>query len=282
MAEKAQPGSGAPDVSSSVPNSFLRRILTRASIAFYKNRRKRNGSVLFLSPRICVKYGPTVHVAEAVAMKYIATHTSIPVPKVYCAFERNGISYIVMSTMPGKTVADVWSNMSDRSQIKVLDQLRKYVDEMRELDPPRPHCVEGTFGGQLFDPKLPEARQGYGPFPTLRKFHSYLRLGMDRHSPNCEEVNDLMDWHEKECDDYATCFTHGDLCSSNILVSGGNISGIVDWESAGWLPEYWEYTSAWNVNMFNVFWRFELERFLHVYEDEREMEHIRLKHFANP
>lgn len=27
----------------------------------------------------------------------------------------------------------------------------------------------------------------------------------------------------------------------NILVEGGRITGIIDWEYAGWYPEYWEY-----------------------------------------
>lgn len=31
----------------------------------------------------------------------------------------------------------------------------------------------------------------------------------------------------------------------NILVGDdGHLSGMLDWESAGWYPEYWEYTTA--------------------------------------
>lgn len=40
-------------------------------------------------------------------------------------------------------------------------------------------------------------------------------------------------------------FTHGDLVIHNILVGrDGHLFGILDWESAGWLPEYWEFTTA--------------------------------------
>lgn len=48
-------------------------------------------------------------------------------------------------------------------------------------------------------------------------------------------------------------FTHADLNSRNILVDevvqqdgslGGRVTGIVDWEMAGYYPEYWEYTKA--------------------------------------
>jgi aminoglycoside phosphotransferase (APT) family kinase protein len=46
------------------------------------------------------------------------------------------------------------------------------------------------------------------------------------------------------------CLTHGDLNLANILVlrspdgSQISVSGIVDWEQAGWYPDYWEYCKA--------------------------------------
>ncbi|KAK6840103.1 hypothetical protein PG987_005969 [Apiospora arundinis] len=43
----------------------------------------------------------------------------------------------------------------------------------------------------------------------------------------------------------ASVFTHGDLNPSNIFVRGDEVVGIIDWETAGWYPDYWEYTSAW-------------------------------------
>ncbi len=38
--------------------------------------------------------------------------------------------------------------------------------------------------------------------------------------------------------------THGDIAPRNILVDeSGRITGIIDWELAGWYPEYWEYAN---------------------------------------
>lgn len=34
------------------------------------------------------------------------------------------------------------------------------------------------------------------------------------------------------------------ISPQNILVENGHISGIIDWEQAGWYPEYWEYVKA--------------------------------------
>ncbi|KAI0032374.1 hypothetical protein K488DRAFT_33700, partial [Vararia minispora EC-137] len=40
------------------------------------------------------------------------------------------------------------------------------------------------------------------------------------------------------------CFTHGDLVPKNIMVDpsdGYRITGILDWENAGFYPSFWEY-----------------------------------------
>lgn len=45
-------------------------------------------------------------------------------------------------------------------------------------------------------------------------------------------------------DDHSIVFTHGDLNMLNILVRDGRIVALLDWESAGFYPEYWEYACA--------------------------------------
>ncbi|KAF9237454.1 hypothetical protein BU15DRAFT_48660 [Melanogaster broomeanus] len=36
-------------------------------------------------------------------------------------------------------------------------------------------------------------------------------------------------------------FTHGGALPSNILVDGSRITAIIDWETAGFYPEFWEH-----------------------------------------
>lgn len=39
-----------------------------------------------------------------------------------------------------------------------------------------------------------------------------------------------------------TVFMHGDIAPRNIMVDDNcNITGLIDWEYAGWYPDYWEY-----------------------------------------
>lgn len=66
-------------------------------------------------------------------------------------------------------------------------------------------------------------------------------------------------------------FTHGDLLPHNIMVSDGHISGVIDWECAGWLPEHWEYTSAVRFRRFDPWWS-DLVLSLAGYRYPRELE----------
>ena len=75
--------------------------------------------------------------------------------------------------------------------------------------------------------------------------------------------------------------THGDLSSTNVLVHGDDVVGIVDWETAGWWPSYWEYTTASTVAPGDEFWREEIDKFLEPYPEELAMERIRLQYFGD-
>lgn len=68
-------------------------------------------------------------------------------------------------------------------------------------------------------------------------------------------------------------FTHGDLNPHNILVMGGRISGFLDWESAGWYPDYWDFTTALRFTREDFWWNtFVIEVGGRVYLTELECE----------
>jgi hypothetical protein len=90
--------------SATINNTRTRRFLVLAGIKLLKHFRPYQGSVLLLTDRLCVKYGPLRHLSEASTMRFIAKHTSIPVPKIFCAFTHRGWTYIVMERIEGDIV----------------------------------------------------------------------------------------------------------------------------------------------------------------------------------
>lgn len=112
---------------------------------------------------------------------------------------------------------------------------------------------------------------------STKAFHSFLRNGVNG-PVEVEDMQRLITLHQENTS--PTCFTHGDLSSFNILVRDGKIAGLIDWEMSGWLPDYWEYTSAWHVNPYDEFWREEVDRFLEPHGKELEMERLRRRFFG--
>lgn len=231
-----------------------------------------------LTDRLCVKYGRRVHLSEASTMHFISQHTSIPVPKVLCAFTHSGRSYIVMERIQGDIIGSGWVRRSEESKAKLLSQLKKMIQEMRDLQPPEGIGVASVDGGPLSDCRVPGPFLRFGPFATIQNFHRHLRGGMEFDSRLDPEIQDLIKQQSKS---WPLVFTHGDLSSLNILARHDDIVGIVDWETAGWYPSYWEYTSACQVNPQNSFWVDEIDKFIQPVPKELAMEHVRRKHFGD-
>ena len=211
-------------------------------------------------------------------MRFIAKNTTIPVPKVYCAFARKGNVYILMERLDGEILGKGWVHRPMESQTNVLDQLRSMIQEMRQLPAPGPG-ISNVDGGPLFDCRLPGPVTRFGPFSDIQEFHKHLRQDFQYHPNNKPEINELLRL-QQDCSN-PSVFTHGDLSSLNVLVRGDSIVGIIDWETAGWLPSYWEYTTTCYVNPQNEFWREYIDKFLEPMPQELAMEELRRKYFGD-
>lgn len=233
------------------------------------------GIVLFLPMGVCIKASVFTRLAEASAMVFVAQNTSVPVPKVYSAFKHKQVTYIVMERVPGKMLCRGWRFRTAESQARVLASLRRVIQQLRQIPAPAGCGVSNVDGGQIYDPRLPGEKH-WGPFRTVEDFHRKLRADLD------EPINQgiplpgferLTAFHRQSSPDVV--FTHGDLSSLNIMAKGDEVVGIIDWETAGWMPPYWEYTSSCNVNPYNEFWREEIDKLLEPLPEALDAETVR-------
>ncbi|KAG5790715.1 hypothetical protein H9Q69_010228 [Fusarium xylarioides] len=246
-----------------------------------KRLRNNSSHVIFFS-KFCIKSTDCTTLAEAQAMQFVSKVTSIPVPRVYCAFEHKSRVYILMERIQGQSLWNGWCQRQPESRARILDQLRSMIAELRSLQPENSMEVSNVAGGPIFDQRLPK-KSIWGPFRTIGEFHRELRNGIKPedilHEGTPTDLRRLISFHVKDWG--RPVFTHGDLSSMNILVRGDDVVGIVDWETAAWMPPYWEYTCAWNVNPQNQFWQEEVHRFLTPLPFEVEMEAIRRQYFGD-
>ncbi|KAG6098809.1 hypothetical protein E4U30_007499 [Claviceps sp. LM220 group G6] len=166
-----------------------------------------------------------------------------------------------METIHGQRLVANWVQRSSTSKAKILEQLRLVANEMRKIEVPE------DVG--IYDTRLP-GQSHWGLFPSISAFHRHLRNGIVP-----EDIRDPERlWGNP-------VFTHGDLSSLNILAKGDEVVGILDWETAAWMPCYWEYTAARDANPQNLFWREEVDKLLTPIPQAWEAEAIRKKYFGD-
>jgi len=164
----------------------------------------------------------------------------------------------------------LWTSMPKDEKQNILLQLQGYINQLRRLVPPRPGYIQTADGSPCFDPRL----QGdpFGPFSSVQAFHEFLGHDFMRTSDTYSEFRGLFE----KCAEgsYGTVFTHGDIAPRNILVKDGRIVAIIDWELAGWYPEYWEYARLKFSNHDAPDWVKMLHELMEPYPEAAEVEDI--------
>lgn len=199
---------------------------------------------------------------EIEAMQYVASHTTIPVPRIYAIHTKNIAIYIEMAYIPGDTLSTVWDSLSTDDRDTIFADIKKYVSCLRELPPPKQDIVCSASRNPAYDCRI--GFQFFGPM-THDEFHSLTRKHLLMEDVKAGVLGrEVATTHTSR---YRTCFTHADLAPRNIIVRHGRVAAIIDWAFAGWYPEYWEFTKA-HYNFFSEDWEEYLSIALPVYKTE--------------
>ncbi|KAJ9657866.1 hypothetical protein H2198_004062 [Neophaeococcomyces mojaviensis] len=203
--------------------------------------------------------------AELEGLRYVAQNTSIPVPKVYRTYCVDKHVYIEMEFIKGNTLHTVWSSntLSPDEKRSFVEQVAAYMNQLRALDPPQQGVVASAELGQCLDYRV--GYHPFGPFHSNEEFHSFLRRHILLDDSTQVYGESVTQCHTRQ---YRTCFSHGDLCPSNLMVRDGRIVAIIDWEFAGWYPEYWDYTKSHFGILHIPDWYVEFEHAVPRYDDE--------------
>jgi hypothetical protein len=131
-------------------------------------------------------------------MKFVAEHTSIPVPKVYCSFVYKDRAFILMERIRGDAIPNAWGKLPEAARKKVYSQLKDMILELRALEPSSGTGVQSCLGGELFDSRITRCPT-FGPFETIQDFHFWLRDGLTpsagaKHNIEESEWQDMRRW----------------------------------------------------------------------------------------
>ena len=181
---------------------------------------------------------------EYEAMTVVALSTKIPVPKVLGVYRLPQGRFVELEQRSAKQLSDIWLKLNNSQKRRSVQDLGRYVNELRAIEPHSRPVIGSASLGAVYEPRFGRAKAG--PFYGLEDFHEFLRRG---HPPTDFEEEELQRCHTRNgTETYKLKFTHGALCPQNILVdNSGRIVHVTGWMSAGWYPEYWEYTNMHHV-----------------------------------
>lgn len=214
-----------------------------------------------------IKYGKNVSLQEAENTIFIKNNTNIPVPTIYDYYNKDDCNYIIMEYIEGDTLYNMLNNnlLSENDIDNICLQLKKYVNELKNIKNNYICSInKKSVNDILFD--IIE--------PCDESF-------FNNHIINC--INNILHNYYSELiknmllSNHSINLAHGDLTPRNIIINNKKIVGIIDWENAGYYPEYWEYVkSRIGVSWDNI-WFSKVEKFLEPYYYEYSVFNMILK-----
>lgn len=227
-------------------------------------------TVLGLGPNTVVKIGSTSLNPEGITnLQFINSHLpQIPSPKLLGSLTSPRRIYIFMSRGEGDTLESVWPQLRDAEKRTIQKQLNGIFRILRATTPSGLDSSSliriGSFVSGLCQDtrRWPRTCQG---LTSEAEFNDFLcRAPPDSRrtqTPWIKMIHSFMN------DNHKLVMTHGDLHPRNIMVNWKplvssqrdmekdedddgmsvraiEITSILDWEMAGWYPEYWEFVKA--------------------------------------
>ncbi|KAI1496124.1 kinase-like domain-containing protein [Biscogniauxia marginata] len=154
---------------------------------------------------------------EHVTLEYLHDKRplSFATPDVHYHAEYDGRYYIILSRLAGQTLSEAWPNIDEAIKQHYVSRVANICKELAIW---QADGISGVDGQHLSD-------------------HFLTRLGL----PNdCSPRNLLNNCEELGMDCSTCCFYHCDLGPGNIIVNPAEGSiGIIDWETAGFVPKEW-------------------------------------------
>ncbi|KAF5128414.1 hypothetical protein E5D57_009353 [Metarhizium anisopliae] len=176
--------------------------------------------------------------SEAENLRFVRVNTTIPVPVVVDDWNDRGRHFLITERIPGTPLSEVWPSLSESDKDGYAKQTVEYLRQLRTLCSTRIQSIneQPVYSAFLF-------RDGYGiphgPLTSDEHLWDEMAKGL-KNAP--QDLQDLLRRRMPSAQPYT--FTHGDLTSKNIIVQNGSVTGVIDWESSGYFPAWWEFVST--------------------------------------
>ncbi|KAI9749027.1 MAG: hypothetical protein M4579_007038 [Chaenotheca gracillima] len=204
-------------------------------------------------------------------------------------YREDGMLFIIMEYLPGQTLELVWKNLAEHEKVEILAKLRVILNQMHSLPSPGFYgsISKGSVPYDFF--WAPGGSQAIrGPFNDETAFNMAV-INKSRWNSGYNNTSPFRtDFHEKHLlqilDGHHPTFSHSDVQRKNIIVyqrsSQESETGkewevsLVDWASAGWYPDHWEYVASYFAFVWDDDWPSRVDDFLEPHPVEAAIMHV--------
>lgn len=223
-------------------------------------------SVIAMGEDIVLKTGTSLNPEGISNLQFINQRLpSIPAPKFLGSLASDEQTYVFMSRAKGETLESMWPQLSVSDKRSVQEQLNSIFRVLRDTTPDANSDGQTMIGGFVSGVCQDTRRwvRTCEGLATEAQLHDFLCCHQDSRRTQTPWIKMIRSFMR---DDHKLVMTHGDLHPRNIMAEwvhpgdaqqqptedGGarrkiKVTAILDWEMAGWYPEYWEFVKALNT-----------------------------------
>ncbi|KAH9855700.1 kinase-like domain-containing protein [Lenzites betulinus] len=190
--------------------------------------------------------------SEVLAMRLVSENTTITIPTIRRVFDMPVSRAMVLDYIPGKTLEECWPSLGLWRRLRISWTLRGYIRQLRRIQPRntlRRIAFPGPFGSEpqmCYGPMFTE--YGAGPFASYEELTDWFmhKLEVNRRIRNYPPAEDPMTFDAS----MPLVLTHLDIHPRNVLLSDDGRVWLIDWELAGFYPQWFEYIAmcgSWDI-----------------------------------
>lgn len=176
--------------------------------------------------------------ADEATTKFVRENTPIPVLAEMKHWKDENSHFFLTPRAPGKSLEEAWVELSTETKKTCAREVVEYMVQLRTHTSATMQTVDG---GPVRNRLIGNRNNLATEFDDKETWWARVEHAFSKRSE---------EWREKMKTGYplhATPYvlTHGDLNTGNVFVHNGHASAIIDWEHAGYFPDWWEFATAW-------------------------------------
>ncbi|TVY50381.1 hypothetical protein LCER1_G007878 [Lachnellula cervina] len=235
-----------PDSRSKLVEASLVTLLSRMILScekLWEGLAGTRGVVLKCNPRLAAKIiQGNDDYTEYTSLQYLEEHApDIPVPRPHGLVKFGSARIIFMTYFPSTTLESAWPNLTHENKLLIQHQLNDIFLKLRALTSTGAEHILGGVNGEGVQDLRRDGHKTRETISTVAAFEDFqFSIAPHNISSYIKFLRSLLPPASS-----TVVFTHGDVRTANIIVDidqfgGYYVTGIIDWETSGFYPEYFE------------------------------------------